>query len=157
MKLEDATTDDDLLGFLLVTASRLLRLRFERALDAAKLDITTGEARTLAMASRLGSVRQSELAACLSIEPMTLVGYLDRLEKRGLIRRVAHPADRRSKLVQLTTDARPLLRRIRKVLAEARNKATSRFEAAELATLQAYLRRLCNDLGDATPGTQADA
>lgn len=155
MESDDPKFQDDALGFWLVTASRLLRLRFERALEAANLDITTGEARALAMVRRLGPVRQADLASYLNIEPMTMVGYLDRLEADGLIERVVHPSDRRSKLVRLTSKAKPLLRRIRKVLDDARSEATCHFDAAELHALQGYLQRLCHDLGGTVPKRNA--
>jgi DNA-binding MarR family transcriptional regulator len=139
---------DDPLAFLLVTAARLLRARLEAALNQAQLDITTSEARTLAMADRLGPVRQAELAASLGIEPMSLVNHLDRLEKGGLIQRRPDPSDRRSKLVQLTPAAQPQLKRIRRVLDDARRAAMHEFSPAELAAFQSYLQRLCRDLMD---------
>ena len=64
--------NDDAIGFQLVTVARLMRQRFEAALADAELNMTPGEARTLMMADRLGAVRQNELAAALSIEPMSL-------------------------------------------------------------------------------------
>ncbi|SNB66876.1 transcriptional regulator, MarR family [Arboricoccus pini] len=141
----DAPVDDNL-AFLLVTAARLLRGRLESALQGAELDISTSESRTLAMAQRLGAVRQAELAASLGIEPMSLVSHLDRLEKAGLIRRTADPNDRRSKLVLLTPAAQPQLKQIRKVLDDARRAAMHAFSTTELATFQVYLQRLCRDL-----------
>lgn len=90
---------DDSFGFVLATAARLMRDRFECALREADLDITPGEARTLALADRLNGPRQTELASALGIEPMSLVGYLDSLEKRELIERSADPRDRRVKLI----------------------------------------------------------
>jgi len=137
---------DDSLGFLLVTAARLLRGRMESALQMADLNVTTSEARTLTMAQRLGAVRQTELAASLGIEPMSLVSHLDRLEKAGLIRRVPDPSDRRSKLVRLTREAQPQLKQIRQVLDGARGAAMQDFSSAELANFQSYLQRLCHDL-----------
>src|SRR3712207_1267888 len=93
------------LGFLLVDVTRLLRDRIDHALEQAGLSITPGEARALVYVSRLAPLQQRELAAQMSIEPMTLVRYLDRLEERGLIRRDTDPADRRAKLVTLTQGA----------------------------------------------------
>ncbi|WP_454883143.1 MarR family winged helix-turn-helix transcriptional regulator [Sphingomonas oryzagri] len=139
---------DDSLAFLLVTAGRLLRARLASALHAADLDITTSEARTLAMAQRLGAVRQAELAASLGIEPMSLVNHLDRLEKAGMVQRVPDPGDRRGKLVRLTPAAQPQLKQIREVLNGAREAAMHNFSPTELATFQAYLQRLCRDLMD---------
>jgi DNA-binding MarR family transcriptional regulator len=148
MKSASSTPADDAFAFLLVTAARLLRFRLEAALSAAQLEITTSEARTLAMADRLGPVRQAELAANLGIEPMSLVHHLDRLEKAGLIQREPDPNDRRSKLTYLTPTAQPQLKRIRQVLNQARVGAMRQFSSAELTAFQSYLQRLCRDLMD---------
>jgi DNA-binding MarR family transcriptional regulator len=148
-----SATPDDALGFLLVTAARLLRQRFEAALAGADLDMTPGEARALAMADRLGPVRQNELAAALSIEPMSLVAHLDRLEARGLLERRPDPDDRRSKRVHLTAPARTQLKRIQRVLGQARLDAVQGFSAAEAERFHEYLERLNRNLA-APPARQ---
>ena len=147
MEPADPIRADDGPGFLLVTAARLLRQRFEQALASADLEMTAGEARTLAVADHLGPVRQTELAAALSIEPMSLVAHLDRLEAAGLVERRPDPADRRSKRVHLTPKARPVLRRIMHVLTQARQEAMDDFSAAEAEQFRQYLQRLCRNLG----------
>ena len=73
---------DDTIGFLVVDVARLLRHRFEAALDAAGLGVTAGEARTLHHAAAAGLVRQALIAERMAVEPMTLVGYLDRYKDR---------------------------------------------------------------------------
>lgn len=137
---------DDSFGFVLATAARLMRDRFECALREADLDITPGEARTLALADRLNGPRQTELASALGIEPMSLVGYLDSLEKRELIERSADPRDRRVKLIFLTEKAKPELRRIRQIFQRTRQSAMRNFSETELTSLQSLLARLSNDL-----------
>ncbi|TWH17818.1 MarR family winged helix-turn-helix transcriptional regulator [Pseudoxanthomonas taiwanensis] len=133
METHSPSRGDDSFGFLLVTAARLLRQRFEAALAAADLDMTPGEARTLVVADKLGPVRQTELAAALSIE------------------RRPDPDDRRSKRVHLAPKARPALRRILRVLGQAREQAMQDFGPDETAQFHDYLRRLCRSLG-AAPG-----
>ncbi len=148
MNVSDATNPEegDVFGFLLVTAARLMRQRFQADLEAANLGLTASEARTLAMAGRLGPVRQNELAAALSIEPMSLVAHLDRLEAGGLVERRPDPDDRRSKQVYLTASARPQLRRIRRILAQARQRAMADFDAHDTEAFRGYLQRLCDAL-----------
>jgi len=144
----------DAFGFLLATTARLMRQRFEAALAATDLDLTPGEGRTLAMADKLGPVRQTELAAALAIEPMSLVAHLDRLEARGMVERRPDPDDRRSKRVHLTARARPALRRILRVLGQAREQAMHDFSEAEKAQFHQFMQRLCRNLG-ASGGGQA--
>jgi len=63
---------------------------------------------------------QAELAERLGIEGPTLVRLLDRLEKDGLVQRVASVGDRRRKVVVLTESARPLLAQVKKIIADLR-------------------------------------
>lgn len=127
------------LGFLIVDVSRLLRRRFDAALEAAGLGITAGEARTLHHADRTGPVRQTTLAERMAVEPMTLVGYLDRLERIGLVRREPDPADRRAKLVVIEPAARPVLARIATVAAAVREGAMEGLSAEEAEAVRAAL------------------
>ncbi|NVK34129.1 MAG: MarR family transcriptional regulator [Rhodobacteraceae bacterium] len=103
----------DSVAITVVDISRLLRKRFEAHLAEIDTGVTVAEARTIAFILRFSGLRQSSLAERMSVEPMTLVGYLDSLEKAGLIQRVTDPSDRRAKLVTLTEAAAPVADKIR--------------------------------------------
>lgn len=111
------------LGFLLVDAARLYRARIDRAFDEAGLGLTAGEARTLVHVTINPGLRQATLAALMNVEPMTLVGFLDRLEAQGLVLREPDPSDRRAKIVRLTAAAAPLVERVMAAVAGAREEA----------------------------------
>lgn len=97
-------TDPDSLGFLLNETSRLVRCNFERRIAGLGLQVTPGEARALIYVAANEGARQSVIAERMGVEPMTVCGYLDRLERNGLVSRHPDPADRRAKNVR-TTDA----------------------------------------------------
>ena len=65
-----------------------------------------------ASCERYEGLKQSDLAECLDIQPITLTRLVDRLCDNGLIERRADPNDRRAKRLHLTPAARPLLDRI---------------------------------------------
>ncbi|ADZ68659.1 MarR family winged helix-turn-helix transcriptional regulator [Polymorphum gilvum] len=100
------------IAMLIVDLSRLLRRRFEAALAEVDTGLTVAEARALNFIRRHPGRRQAVLAERLNIEPMTLVGYLDSLERAGLVSREVDSADRRAKIVALTPAAAPVLGRI---------------------------------------------
>lgn len=50
-----------------------------------------------------------DLADALACTRATMTGLVDTLEKKKLVRRVSHPEDRRSVLVQLTDEGRSVL------------------------------------------------
>jgi len=109
--LQPAPTDS--LGFALADTARLMRAAFEATIADAGLGITPGEARALMNVAAVASARQAALAERMGIEPMTLSGYVDRLEAQGLVAREADPADRRARLVRLTDDGERLAQAIR--------------------------------------------
>jgi DNA-binding MarR family transcriptional regulator len=139
--------DDEPLGFLLVDVTRLLRIRIDRALEQAGLGVTPGEARTLVYVSRLAPLHQRDLAAQMSIEPMTLVRYLNRLEEQGLIHRRIDPADKRAKLVSLAQEAKPLLQTILARAQQAREEAMQGLSARDVALLRSALVRMRFNMG----------
>jgi DNA-binding MarR family transcriptional regulator len=49
---------------------------------------------------------QAEVKERLLVSGPTVTGVLDSLERRGLVRRVFHPSDRRRRLVEITKDGR---------------------------------------------------
>ncbi len=110
-------------GFLLTDLYRLIRAEMDRAIAEAGIGVTAGEARTLSHAARAGTVRQNVLAERMGVEAMTLSGYLDRLEARGLVARLNDPTDRRAKLVELTDAADEVLNTVAEVAAKVRRKA----------------------------------
>ncbi len=144
---------DDSIAFLVGDLARAFRQRFEAALAAEGLEITVGEARTLFHASRRGAVRQNLLAERMGIEPMTLVNFLDRLERRGWIVRETDPSDRRAKIVRVTPPARPLVQRLEVIAAGVRSKAAAGLSAREMETLRLALERMRDNLSQ----TEADA
>lgn len=143
------SSTDDTIGFLVVDVARLLRRRFEAALDAAGLGITAGEARALHHAAAAGPVRQSLLAERMAVEPMTLVGYLDRLERAGLAERTPDPADRRAKLVRTTPAADAIMARIAEIALDVRRGATAGMSADDVGRMREALKLMRANLGEA--------
>ncbi len=140
------------LGFALVEVTRLFRSHIDRALESAGLGLTAGEARTLSYAHQYAGLRQNALAERMGVEPMTLVGYLDRLEGRGLLRREPDPSDRRAKIVVVTGEAVPTLAEIRNATAAVRREATHGLPAEELQVLRRALGLMRDNLSSAKGG-----
>jgi DNA-binding MarR family transcriptional regulator len=134
-----ARVTPDTLGFLVVEVARLLRRRYDRALDRAGLGLTHAEARTLALIGHVPGRRQAALAEALNIEPMSLTGALDRLEAGGLVLRRPDPADRRAKLVATTAAAAPVLKRVAAVAETVIAEATTGLADAEIEAMRAAL------------------
>lgn len=104
--------DPDSIGFLINDIARITRSVFEREIEAADLSVTAAEARVLAHMARCGAIRQHLLAESLGMTPMSLTGFLDKLEAADLVRRDADPDDRRAKIVTMTVRAGDILAQI---------------------------------------------
>jgi DNA-binding MarR family transcriptional regulator len=93
------------LGILLFVAYRALERRAHDALVAAGItDITVAQAR---IAARIGphGTRVSELAEQARVTKQSAGFLVEQLEATGYVERVPDPADRRARLVRLTTRA----------------------------------------------------
>ncbi|MFJ6323760.1 MULTISPECIES: MarR family transcriptional regulator [unclassified Rhizobium] len=109
------------LGFVLHDVARLLRKRFEQR--AKDLGLTRSQWQTLAYLANNEGIHQAGLAEMLEIEPITLVRILDKLSERGLVERRQHPSDRRSWLLYMREEARPLIDAMRDIGEQTRREA----------------------------------
>src|SRR6218665_816216 len=103
--------DIDTVGMSILGRARWITLLARPSIEAvfAKHGVDSGEFDVLATLLRSGSpyrLRPTELYRSLMISSGGLTDRLSRLEKRGLIARVADPADARSRMVELTVDGR---------------------------------------------------
>jgi DNA-binding MarR family transcriptional regulator len=143
-----STIDPNSFGFLITDLSRFIRAEMDRRIAQAGLGLTPGEGRMLAHAARAGVVRQNVLAERIGIEAMTLSGYIDRLEVKGLVERIPDPDDRRAKLVQLTEKASEALGGVSDAAASIRADASSTMDAADWALLLKLLRQARDNLAE---------
>ncbi|MGI5177280.1 MarR family winged helix-turn-helix transcriptional regulator [Dactylosporangium sp. CA-152071] len=84
----------------------------------------------------------SELGAATGTRPTTLTGVLDRLERRGLITRAAHPGDRRAVLVTLTAEGAATAAVITRAIADLEREALADLPAGTVEAALTVLRAL---------------
>lgn len=81
----------------------------------------------------------------------TAAGIVARLEKKGLIRALADPADRRIKILQLTEAGQALCAGSRADLEAFDRRMLACLEPAERDQLLQLMTRVCRDVQDRTP------
>ncbi len=103
---------------------RIAVARLSRRLrpTAAAKSLTVTEVDVLIAAERQGPIRMSDLADFAGLNPTMLSRLIPKLEKAGLIRRLADVADKRVCRVEATGKGRRLIERVR----EERNDALSK-------------------------------
>lgn len=132
------------IGYLVSEVSKVFRRRFEEI--AKRHDLTLPQWRVLKELSRGEGLPQVALAAAVDADPMTLSGILDRLQKRGLVRREQAPNDSRAKIVRLTSDGEALFRAAKVLGTELYQTAIEGMSPTELAVLAEGLVRMRNNL-----------
>lgn len=110
--------------------------------------ITYRQSLVLAWLAIEGELSQAELAAKMLVEPPTLVGILDRMERDGWITRNDCPSDRRKKLIRATEAAEPTWEKIADCGKAIRAQATEGFSPDELNTLKEMLGKIAHNLNN---------
>jgi DNA-binding MarR family transcriptional regulator len=146
-----STTTKDSLAFLLISGTRMLNAAFERRIADAGLGLTPGEARALLAIAAIDGSKQSDIAARLGIEPMTICAYLDKLQSLDLIERKPDPQDRRSNRVMLTETSQTMLHAVREELEALHKQATQGMSTRQVEAFRQLLETLHKNLQPEQP------
>lgn len=128
------------LGYRLADNSRALRRLFDERVRG--LGLTAAQARLLLSLDRHPQKNQGFYAEQLEVEPITLTRIVDRMEGAGWIERHPDAADRRARILRLTSKANKIVDRLRRAVDALMEEMLSGFSADELATLADLLDRL---------------
>ena len=134
-------TDTQLLGggSLLHQVGRELITAVERRL--APLGLTAQQGAVLMHAAR-EPVTARQLAERVGTDTAGMTRLLDRVVDKDLVRRVRHPDDRRSILVELTDRGRGLLPQLAPVFGQVTGQLFSGFTQAEVTRMTSMLERM---------------
>jgi DNA-binding MarR family transcriptional regulator len=104
--------------------------------------VTMWEHVILSSLDRDGAAGQSELSARSRRDPTRLIANLDALEERGLVSREVDPADRRRRVVQLTTRGATTLAAVRADIGALEDRLLAEVPPADRAALRRALAAL---------------
>ena len=138
MKSHRSRFPDDYLPYLAARASHVILREFHALLPPRRMRVP--EWRVLATLSAGGGYTVGALARATLFKQPTLSKLLDRLEKKGLVRRVAGDMDLRHSRVELTPKGRG---RIGPIVAQARRhekRALKGFRVRDIQALKRLLR-----------------
>lgn len=126
-------------------ASHLFSVSFNNELSGTGL--TYRQAQILICLNAQGELAQNELAAHMQIEPPTLVGILDRMERDGLIKRLPSPGDRRKKIVSSTEKSDSRLKLFTDIGIGIEKQAAENLSKSQVDTVKEILKVICKNLG----------
>ena len=84
----------------------------------------------------------SRLGRGLMMSSAGVTSRIDRLERRGLVRRLPDPHDRRGVIVELTDEGLEAVDAAVRAVTLSDQQLLARFDAAELASMEGLLRKL---------------
>lgn len=128
------------------TASIFLQ-RADAILKPHGLSFARFEVLALLGFSKRGSLPMSHASELLQVHATSLTNSVDRLENTGLVKRVAHPTDGRTRLLELTTQGSAILNAARDDLNE-HLFAESNLPAEDATELFKILSRFRRTSGD---------
>ena len=109
--------------------------------------LTEATWRPLLYLGRMGDgVRQTDLAATLTIEDPSLVRLIDALERAGLVERLEDPEDRRSKRIWMTAAGRETYARVADIYTSLADAFVKDVSAAELDLCYRVLDRVLRSI-----------
>lgn len=107
--MDDRQLNEELHDCLFALRARVHTELRELAREAGLTDTQTDALWRLSRGPEMTARRLADLLQC---DASTATSMIDRLEKRGLVRRVPHPTDRRVKVIQLTPEGCALRDRV---------------------------------------------
>jgi DNA-binding MarR family transcriptional regulator len=131
---------EDQVGHLMRRAHQRHAEIFKRGLGDC--DLTPTQFAALVKLRELGRVTQNLLGRHAAMDPATIQGVVQRLQRRGLVQRRPDPADRRVSLLALTQAGRELVHKAIQRAREVTRATLEPLSAPERAAILALLRKL---------------
>jgi DNA-binding MarR family transcriptional regulator len=121
-----------------------LRVEVIDAMDRelAQFDISAAQLIVLASVANKEADSASKLCKSISYDPGAMTRMIDRLEQKGLIRRVPHPDDRRAANLELTAAGKALYPLLLAAKETVQAQFLRGFSHDEIRALDGYLQRL---------------
>jgi MarR family transcriptional regulator for hemolysin len=146
---------DQSVGYWVISAAQAFQKAFNS--EVAPHGITFRQSQVLGWLAMEGELSQTDLAARMMIEPPTLVGVLDRMERDGLICREVCSADRRRNMIRVSRGAEVVWAKVVECAHRVRARATEGIGAEQVANLISMLQQIMTNLSDSqshcgTPG-----
>lgn len=141
---------DQSVGYLIKRV--LMSISYQADKRLCMHDLTIAQWGPLMKLRMHGTATVAELARGSQTDAGAMTRLLDRLEKKGLCKRVRSTEDRRVVMVELTPEGQAAMERVPAILADVMNQHLAGFSETEWKTLLGLLQRIV-DTGDALRGS----
>lgn len=131
----------------IMRAQQIVVARVSEALRPFDLTFARYEALVLLLFSRQGSLPMGKMGERLMVHPTSVTNIVDRLEAQEFVKRVPHPTDRRTILVEITAEGRDVAEAATEAV-EAASFGLDTLSDGDVKRLTDVLRRLRKGAGD---------
>lgn len=146
---------DTSIGFLTITANRMMSSYFRRKMQERGIDLTAEQWGVLAMLWNKSVMAQDEIARLACVEKSSMSRVLDGMERKGLVLRKRDPADARRKILAASEATKKHKELCREIADGTMGKIVEGISEEDLDTTIAVLQRLkinLRDMLEETPG-----
>ncbi|MFA5955245.1 MarR family winged helix-turn-helix transcriptional regulator [Hyphomicrobium sp.] len=121
---------------------------FSRIVDAQlrELGLAMSQLPVLIVLKQGKPLPQAELARIARVEQPSMAQLLNRMERDGLVERLADPEDKRSRLISLTERASRRMHKGKAIMEATVNIALQGFSTAEIEQLDKLMQRIDENL-----------
>jgi MarR family transcriptional regulator, multiple antibiotic resistance protein MarR len=110
--------------------------------ELAPFDVSAAQWLVVLLVGENAVASASGLCDTLAYDPGAMTRLLDRLERKGIVRRVRSPEDRRTIQLELTESGKALYPKIIAAIADVNNGLLRGFSRKEVGQLEDFLRRM---------------
>ena len=110
--------------------------------ELAPLDVSAAQWIVVLLVGETAASSATGLCEMLGYDPGAMTRLLDRLEGKGIVRRVRSPEDRRTIQLELTDSGKALYPKIVSAMVDVNNSLLQGFSHDEVSQLEGYLRRM---------------
>jgi DNA-binding MarR family transcriptional regulator len=110
-------------------------------LTAAQMDVLN-----FLLANRGREMNQRDIENEFQITNPTVTGILNRLEKKGFVKRTVHPADKRQRIITITAKSSERERELEKKITVIEERIVTGFSREEQTQLRNFLQRMLKNL-----------
>lgn len=115
---------------------------FQRMAQAEGQDITQVQYAALEAVLAHPGVDQAQVAQLIAYDRATIGGVIDRLDRKGLLRREINPRDRRARILHLTPEGQQVIETLRPAVALVQGDILDGLSEAERDEFLAAMRRV---------------
>lgn len=108
--------------------------------------LTQAQFYALRVVARNGAMLMRKISEEMLVTPATITGIVDRLERKGLVKRMARQGDRRATIIELTPEGRAVQERVATRYSELMQRALHAFTTDEQRALRHLLEKLQQEM-----------